>query len=87
MGKEEEKNRRESRLDEFLGNASEETSKKQKEEEYLNEKSEFICSNKWCKGKYMIERYRYYNDGVNTCPKCRSFENELRFLFEGVANA
>lgn len=42
-----------------------------------NEKSEFICSNKWCKCKYTIEKDRYYNDNMKTCDKCRSFDNEI----------
>lgn len=42
-----------------------------------SEISEFICSNKWCKAKYTMEKKKYYEEGIRTCDKCRSFETEL----------
>ncbi|CAG7580187.1 MAG: hypothetical protein SLAVMIC_00290 [uncultured marine phage] len=67
---------REERIDHLLGKI--EKTDKDKEKDALRlEKSEFICTNKWCKAKYFIERFKYYENHVTTCDKCRSFDNEL----------
>ena len=44
----------------------------------MNEKSEYICRNSYCKSKYMEIRKNYYSsDRYKTCKKCRSFNEEL----------
>lgn len=79
MENEEEKDKdklREERLEELLGEDVK-TQEELDKEIWLSEKSEFICANKWCKVKYQIERFEFYENGKKTCQKCQSFDNEL----------
>lgn len=63
----------------FIYNLMGDNNKKSKEDKelWMKEKSEFICSMKWCKVAYIDYRYLWYEKDIKTCPKCRSFDGEL----------